>query len=688
MIRAPRPHGRPSIQSDLLNSAFSVLAAIAALLVFAMAALAFVGLRSELIDADSARIAGLADSLVRPLSVADRYEAERLLHAWVANTGASSAVVLDAAGDVVTVSGAGYGHGYSADAAVGSTAGLSEVRIGSAVRDDDVRVGLVSATFTLDAVYHRIVLAAASLLLLAMLTLLLGRYVLKRLAIRILRPLADLAAVADAVARSPDRGQRAIEGGPREVADLARAFNTMLDVLQNKSEALDRKTRQSALAEAELGRLTLIDSMTHLANRAGFLQELPRVAERAQQDGSNIAVVHLDLDDFKVINDSLGHEIGDRLLQAVAERLSARRRDGDSICRVGGDEFALILASITSLRTAVDVVVTMLSALTETYDIDGRNLHIRASAGIALYPAQTEDLANLVRFADLAMHQAKSAGKNDYCVYTSELLSRTNDRLSMESELRRGLDNDEFELHYQPQVDIQSGRVVGLEALLRWRHPSGELIQPGYFIPVAEQSDLIVILGRKIITMACRQWQEWREEGIEPRRLAINVSGRQLADDNFASELLAAMTQSGYPLPRLELEITESLLLSGMKIAKGTFRRLVAAGLEWSLDDFGTGYSSLTYLTKYPIHKIKIDRSFVTRLPGDESSEAIVKAILAMARGLGMQVVVEGVETKDQIDYLKSIGAVVVQGYYYYRPLAADAVSDLLRQQATAGING
>jgi EAL domain-containing protein (putative c-di-GMP-specific phosphodiesterase class I) len=330
----------------------------------------------------------------------------------------------------------------------------------------------------------------------------------------------------------------------------------------------------------------------------------------------------------------------------------------------------------------------MLSALTETYEIDGRNLHIRASAGIALYPAQTEDLANLVRFADLAMHQAKSAGKNDYCVYTSELLSRTNDRLSMESELRRGLDNDEFELYYQPQVDIQSGRVVGLEALLRWRHPSGELIQPGYFIPVAEQSDLIVLLGRKIITMACRQWQEWREEGIEPRRLAINISGRQLADDDFASELLATMTQSGYPLPRLELEITESLLLSGMKIAKGTFRRLVAAGLEWSLDDFGTGYSSLTYLTKYPIHNLKIDRSFVTRLPGDESSEAIVKAILAMAKGLGMQVVVEGAETKDQIDYLKSIGAVVVQGYYYYRPLAADAVSDLLRQQATVGVSG
>jgi diguanylate cyclase (GGDEF)-like protein len=688
MIRAPRPRGRPSIQTDLFNSAFSVLAAIAVFWVLATAVLAFVGLREELINANSVRIAGLADSLARPLSVADRFQTERILHAWVAANGAGSAIVLDAAGDVAAVSGTADSQYRLADAAVGSTTGLSEVRISSAVNDDDVRIGLVVATFTLDAVYHQIVLAAASLLLLAMLTLWLGRYVLKRLAIRVLRPLAELAAVADAVALSPDNGQRAIEGGPREVADLAKAFNTMLDVLQNKSEALDQKMRQSALTEAELGRLTLTDPMTHLGNRAGFLQELARVAERSLQEGSNIAVVHLDLDDFKVINDSLGHEVGDRLLQAVAERLSARRRDGDSICRVGGDEFALILASITSLRTAVDVVVTMLSALTETYEIDGRNLHIRASAGIALYPAQTEDLANLVRFADLAMHQAKSAGKNDYCVYTSELLSRTNDRLSMESELRRGLDNDEFELHYQPQVDIQSGRVVGLEALLRWRHPSGELIQPGYFIPVAEQSDLIVILGRKIITMACRQWQEWREEGIEPRRLAINISGRQLADDDFASELLATMTQSGYPLPRLELEITESLLLSGMKIAKGTFRRLVAAGLEWSLDDFGTGYSSLTYLTKYPIHNLKIDRSFVTRLPGDESSEAIVKAILAMAKGLGMQVVVEGVETKDQIDYLKSIGAVVVQGYYYYRPLAADAISDLLRQQATVGVSG
>ena len=682
MMRVLGFSDRPSIQSDMLNSAFSVLAAIAAFLVLAMAVLAFLELRGELQRDSSGRVTSLARAVAPALAGDDRTRLERQLATWLVDSGASAAFVLNDGGDLLAAVDLGDNLGHARTASIGIFGSLREVRVGRGVDDGGVRIGELVVVFELEAIYRRVVLAAATLLLVTMLALALGRYVLKRLAIRVLKPLADLAAVADAVAHSPDHSQRAIEEGPREVADLARAFNTMLDALQRKSEALDQEMRQSARTEAELDRITLIDPVTHLGNRVGFQQELSVATERASRDGHNVAVVYLDLDDFKAVNDSLGHEAGDRLLLAVAERLSMQRRDSDVICRVGGDEFAIILAPINSLRMAVDAVAALLTALAEPYDIDGRKVHIHASAGIALYPAQTDNPGDLVRFADIAMHQAKGSGKNDYCVYTSELMSRTNDRLTMERELHRALAADEFELHYQPQVDMRTGRIVGLEALLRWRRPDGELVSPAHFISVAEQSDLIVAIGRRVFAMACRQWQVWRDEGIEPRRLAINVSGRQLAQAGFADELLATMTESGYPLPRLELEITESLLLSDLRVAKGTFRRLVAAGIEWSLDDFGTGYSSLTYLTKYPIHKIKIDRSFVTRLPGDESSEAIVRAIVAMARGLGMQVVTEGVETREQIEFLRSIGAVVIQGYYYFRPLPPAAVSDLLRGQA------
>ena len=661
----------------MLNSAFSVLAAVAALLVVVTAVLVAFGLRDEAVRVGSSRVAALARTLAPLASRDDRPGLERELGAWLAESGATTAAVFNGTGDRLAL----LGSHSRTPAEGGPVSAFDEVRVVKPIDLGARAPGELAVTFSLEATYRRVVLAAATLLLVTMLALALGRHVLKRLATRLLGPLAELAAVAEAVAESPDHAQRAAEEGPREVADLARAFNAMLDVLQKKSEALDEEIRQSALTEAELDRMTLVDSMTRLGNRVGLQQELQLATERARDEGCNLAVAYVDLDDFKVLNDALGHEIGDQLLLAVAKRLSAACRDGDSVFRVGGDEFAVLFARITSLRMAVDAVVGILSQIGEAYEIDGRSVHIHASAGIALYPAQTGNPADLVRLADIAMHQAKSGGKNDYCVYTSELLSRTNDRLSMEADLQRALDADEFELHYQPQVDMRTGRIVGLEALLRWRRANGELIPPGHFIPIAEQSDLITAIGRRVITMACRQWQTWREEGIEPRRLAINVSGRQLALPGFADELLAAMTESGYPLPKLELEITESMLLADMRTAKGTFRRLAAAGLEWSVDDFGTGYSSLTYLTKFPIHKIKIDRSFVARLPGDDSSEAIVKAIVAMARGLNLQVVTEGVETREQIDFLRSIGAVVIQGYYYYHPLPAADVSDLLRGQ-------
>ncbi len=544
---------------------------------------------------------------------------------------------------------------------------------------------LALGAFDIAAAYRPALLAGGALLLASSAALAVGGASRRRMAIEQARPLAELAAVADAVAQGEDYSRRAAETGPPEVARLARALNRMLDALQSKAAGLDQELQERARAEARLDRLAHYDQITGLANRVQFHKELPRAAERARRAGNNLALVFLDLDDFKIVNDTLGHDVGDHLLRSVGERLAGSLRKGDLVCRLGGDEFTVILENVTSLRTAVDVVAKLIEALSRAYEVDGHALHVGVSAGIALYPAQTDDLGDLLRFADIAMYQAKGAGKNDYCVYTSELIARANDRLSIEAELRQGIDNDEFFLVYQPQVDIASGDVLGIEALLRWQHPARGVVTPGYFIDIAEKSGLIVPMGRMVLAKACRQWQAWLEQGLEPPRLAVNVSGRQLGEENFADDLIAALAHCGHPRPHLELEITESLLLSDTRVSKAMLHRLAAAGIEWSLDDFGTGYSSLTYLAKFPIKNIKIDRSFVARLPGDENSEAIVKAIVAMARGLGMRVICEGVETGEQVAYLAALGPIIAQGYHYHRPLPPEEVTALLRRQTDYG---
>jgi diguanylate cyclase (GGDEF)-like protein len=665
------------------NAAFSVIALLSFCLVLAIAGLTFLGLRSGLVRNAELQAATLAQAVAPPLANADADAARATLERWRALDDIEALAVYTSAGKVIAaIPGATDATSLPAESpADGVSVGFADAQVVQPVSLGGERRGSVFLKVGFGGVYRQTLLLAGGMILATTAALWLAWLALKRVVLRVVRPLASLAFVADAVARSTEHAPRADEQGPREVAELARTFNAMVDTLQKKAETLDQKLQEQARAEAHLDYLAHYDQVTGLANRTQFHKELPRAAARAKRQGTNIAVVFLDLDDFKVVNDTLGHNIGDRLLRSVAERLAGSLRAGDFVCRLGGDEFTVILEGITSLRTAVYVVSKVIDSLAKIHDIDGHALRIGVSAGIALYPVQTEDLDDLLRYADIAMYQAKNAGKNDYCVFTSELVTHANDRLSIESELRRGIQDEEFFLVYQPQVDIHTGRVVGLEALLRWHHPVHGLVSPDYFIDVAEKSGLIVPLGRQVISMACRQWHAWREQGIEPPQLAVNVSGRQLREENFPDELLAAMAASGRPVPRLELEITESMLLSDTQVSKAMFHRLAAAGIDWALDDFGTGYSSLTYLAKFPIKKIKIDRSFIARIPGDENSEAIVKAVVAMAQGLGMRVITEGVETRQQVDYLLAMPGIAAQGYYYHRPMRPSVVTDLLRQQ-------
>jgi diguanylate cyclase (GGDEF)-like protein len=680
----------PSIQSQVQLATVRVAAVIAAVLILAVVGVTFLHGRALLMEAVAAETSALADLLASPLAGNDAGAVDTILGRWRQDHGDKTLAVYRPTGELVaraanSAEDIGVASMPENDA---SGVGWSGLRMARAIPVHGDRLGTLVVTASLGGLYQSALLMAVGMLVLTVLVFIAALPMMRRAAARVVQPLGNLAAVADAVANAPGQSRRADEDGPYEVADLARNLNAMVDSLQQKVAALDQRLQDQAHAEAHLDYLAHYDHVTGLANRIQFHKELPRAAARARRMNSNIAVVFLDLDDFKVVNDTLGHAIGDNLLRSVAERLNASLRKGDFVCRLGGDEFTVILEGVSSLRTAVQVVAKVIESLSRIHHVDGHALRIGVSAGIALYPVQTEDLGDLLRYADIAMYQAKAAGKNDYCVFTSELVSQANDRMAIESELRRGIQDDEFFLVYQPQVELHTGRIVGLEALLRWQHPEHGLVAPDYFIDVAEKSGLIVPLGRQVINLACRQWQSWREQGIDPPQLAVNVSGRQLREENFADELLAAMAACGRPQPRLELEITESMLLADTQVSKAMFHRLAAAGIKWSLDDFGTGYSSLTYLAKFPINNIKIDRSFIARVPGDDNSEAIVKAIVSMAQGLGMRVITEGVETQQQVDHLSALGGIIAQGYYYHRPAPAETVTDILLRQhdlATVG---
>lgn len=654
----------------------------ALVLVLTLVALSFFSSRSGLVAKTEAEAAVLAQALAAPVAFNDLGEIRNTLDWWKGVSELRRVVVRDTHNRVLAVLPEAKGDTNELVAAEGTSVDWGGVRLVRSISHKGEPIGNLTLEASFAGLYRQAALLALFMLVLAGVGLVLAGIAIRRLARWVSEPLSRLADVAGSVAHSQDFSWRAEENGPIEVAELSVAFNYMLERLQHKAQVLDQELRERARSEVRLDRLAHYDQVTGLANRVQFQKELPRAAERAHRLETNFALVFLDLDDFKVVNDTLGHDIGDRLLASVGERLAGSVRKGDLVCRLGGDEFTVILENISSLRTAVEVVAKLIETLSSGYVIDGHNLHVGVSAGIALYPAQTGNLSDLVRFADIAMYQAKGAGKNDYCVYTSEMISRANDRLSIESDLRRGLDADEFFLVYQPQVNVRDGTIEGIEALVRWQHPTRGVVTPGYFIDIAEESGLIVPLGRQVIAKACQQWRTWREQGLEPPRLGINVSARQLNQESFADDLINALIACGPERPMLELEITESLLMSDTRVSKAMLHRLAAAGIEWSLDDFGTGYSSLTYLAKFPVKNIKIDRSFVARLPGDESSEAIVMAIVAMARGLSMRVICEGVETREQVDYLSKMGDVIAQGYYFHRPLKAEDITVLLRSHA------
>lgn len=437
---------------------------------------------------------------------------------------------------------------------------------------------------------------------------------------------------------------------------------------------------QRKIAEDRIRYLAHHDALTGLPNRFSLHERMEQCIAFARRFDSSLAVMLIDLDHFKAINDTLGHNVGDQLLIQVAKRLQQSVRDSDIVARLGGDEFVVVLSGGELPTDFIDVANKIVTHVAAPYSIAGHELRTSPSVGVCIYPDDATEIGDLIKNADIAMYHAKAAGRRNYQLYTEKMRDEVARRVTLEQELESALENGEFVLHYQPQIELDSGRVVGVEALVRWQHPVHGMISPGNFIPLAEETKLIIPLGKWILEAACRQLKQWHENGLTDLHVAVNLSAMQFQDNRLPELVRQALAHSGLPAHYLHLEITESMAMRNPEEDIVMMNTLADIGVKLALDDFGTGYSSLAYLKIFPVNIIKIDRSFVKNIEADENDAAICEITLLLAKKLGMRVVAEGVETATQRQFLSDLGCQWVQGYFFSKPLPAELIKEYIEE--------
>ena len=457
-------------------------------------------------------------------------------------------------------------------------------------------------------------------------------------------------------------------------------------VVEASRDITERLLVEARLRENEdrLQYLVHHDALTDLPNRALFHDRLHHAMARARRSDHQLALLFMDLDRFKTINDSLGHPCGDRVLCEVARRLSGGIRESDTVARLGGDEFVILLEQVSDIPQAIQAAQKILALMATPLSAEGQELFLSASLGIGLFPADSEDAEGLMKCADAAMYRAKEVGGNTYQFYTPDLNARARDLLTLETSLRRAMDQQELIVHYQPQLDFATGRFIGAEALVRWQHPRRGMVPPGDFIPLAEENGLIVPIGEFVLRTACAQARAWQQAGT-PLRVGVNISPRQFRQADLPAMVAGVLAEAGLEPRLLELEITESLIMRDVQAAVATMQELSRMGVQLAIDDFGSGYSSLSYLQSFPLSRLKIDRSFVRDVSEGRREQAITASIVALAHNLEMEVIAEGVETDAQFHFLQRIGCDQGQGYLFARPLPAGEISALL-QEVSGGL--
>ncbi|MGK5063677.1 putative bifunctional diguanylate cyclase/phosphodiesterase [Janthinobacterium sp. LB3P112] len=480
--------------------------------------------------------------------------------------------------------------------------------------------------------------------------------------------------------------------------DSTRHFEARL-VATGADEVLGlvRDISERKRTEEQIRRLAYCDSLTGIPNRQAFLETLERELARSKEHDKKFAVLFMDLDAFKRINDTLGHDVGDHLLKVVSERLRETIRPSDlvlraehefeptsggsNLARLGGDEFTILIPDLERVEDALNVAHRVKEAMRRPFMIEGHEIFVTASIGISLYPEDGEDCNSLLKYADTAMYHAKNCGKNNAKLYSSSLTMEIMSHVKMEVGLRKALQNNELYLLYQPQIDVPSTQIVGVEALVRWRHPERGIISPTEFIPLAEETGLIVPIGEWVLRTACNQAKAWQSDSGRAIRMAVNLSAKQFKDENLMQIVLSALADTGLDARLLELELTEGTLMDDARATMVTLEQLRGIGVYLSIDDFGTGYSSMNYLKRFDVRALKIDRSFIAGLPQDTENAAITRAIIAMAHGLKMVVVAEGVETDEQLLMLEEYGCDMAQGYFLGHPSPHDTITAMLARQ-------
>ncbi len=499
----------------------------------------------------------------------------------------------------------------------------------------------------------------------------------------------SLRAVQQKLASQNTRLQHEI--GVRKEAEsaLTHAYDDLeARIAQRTAELADTNAQLTAeiaeheRADARIRYLAQHDVLTDLPNRLLFRDRVNIAISEARRDQRHTAVLFIDLDRFKNINDSLGHQVGDQLLRAAAQRLQYCVHDTDSVARLGGDEFVISLPGLVDTNDVVLVSTKVLEELRQPFRIGNHELHASGSIGISLFPNDGEDADALLRAAEAAMYHAKEKGRDNYQFFTASMHEETQHRLRIANRLHQGLQRREFLLHYQPQLDLETGRIFGTEALIRWQQPDAGMIPPNDFIRIAEETGFIVHLGEWVLREACEQLALWRSAGFADLRIAVNLSPQQFLRPGFPALVARILQETGLPAAALELEITEGVLTMKSPENMATLEQLAAMGIELAIDDFGTGYSSLSYLQRFPIHALKIDQSFVAGIGSDANDTAIVTAIIAMAHSLRLKVVAEGVETAEQAGFLKAHGCLAAQGFYFSKAVSGEAFIELLRKPA------